>query len=87
VVNADADSLIENLINTLIWNGVAATGAQWIKEEVIKQEMRAMGVKDLEAALKRVHGNYTIVSVNFEYRGTFAPTKLNCLENPCKCSA
>lgn len=86
VKNANADMLVENLVNTLMWNGIIPTGAMWQKEEVIKQEMKVMGAKDLEAALKRVHKDYTIVSVSFEYRGAVYPVRLDCMQNPCKCS-
>lgn len=83
VSKADADVLLDNLISTLASMGLKIKSAIWQKHKVVMQELAKAGAEAQQKALQNV--NTTLVSVRFEYNGTYEPTSLNCITNPCSC--
>lgn len=87
VRNADADILLLNLASTLSQYGdISVTNVMWQAEEVIIQELRAIGVETMTAALARHDKNTTIVCIKFDYTAVVQQNGINCLPNPCECS-
>lgn len=84
VNNADSGDLIHNLVSTFSQiGGTNVTSAIWIKEDVVKEEMKSMDKKEINAALSKLKADHTIVSVKFGYNGTIGIIDLNCIQNPC----
>lgn len=88
VRDADPDTLIENLINT-----VQQFDQTYIKidsflmqsSDVVLQELAKVTPKtNITTALQRLGENYTIVSVQFIYSQKFQFQKLSCIKTPCK---
>lgn len=85
VRNAHSGDLIHNLVSTFSQiGGTNVTSAIWIKEDVVKEEMKSMDKKEINAALSRLKPHDTIVSIKFGYNGTIGIIDLNCIPNPCR---
>ena len=86
VKGADPDILLNNLLNTVLNIGHAfvITGAIMKAEEVILQELAKIDPINIDAALKNLDVNNTLVSISFNYSTQFVTQKLSCITNPCK---
>lgn len=87
VKQADAETLVNNLISTIIEKNREATfqDMNWSKEEITKDELSLLPEKDVDAALARIK-DATIVRVAFTYPVEVFYKKTNCITNPCTCS-
>lgn len=89
MMNADADKLASNLINTVRTIGERVRGtiqlvsATAVDEEVLAQELADLGDDAYNAARARLGQNITLCSVTFNYSQLFPYS--NCFDNPCKC--
>jgi hypothetical protein len=87
VKDADADKLAENLVMTM-----SRYHAEYIKlqqviyqsELVVSQELALLSRENIQAALQRIDGDYTMVSLQFSYAAPVIVQPLKCITNPCK---
>ena len=82
VKNADIFILAENLVNTMQAIGLRPSGLILDPEAVIHKEIKE--AEDRKRALANV-GDYSIISINFEFRYPVNPRELTCLPSPCSC--
>lgn len=87
VRDADADGLLNNLINTVqLYDNetIALNSAVYQNEFVVIQELAKMSKEAMEAALARIKPNMTMVSITFTIKAPFRYRKLSCMTKPCK---
>lgn len=90
VRDADADKLLNNLVNTLRAESCGAriglVSMLFNGRDVILQELARMKEKEnIEAALQRLPSGMTLVSITFTYSFNYTFQKLKCFDPPCNC--